>query len=315
MENAAQPLTFGQILDHTFRVSRANLKSFIAISIVPGVGYVVAVLMMVGTLMYFLRPDRGTPQPMSPPEIAFTVAVFLVGMIVLAAVFAIFQPAACFAALQADLGIPTRFREAYTTAWSKLGRYVWLIVLKGLIVAGPTYVALILLAALSLFRVRTGGSDATSLLVVIFPLLILVYFGGMIYAIFMMIRLALATPASVAEDLPAYAAIKRSMQLTRNAKGRVFLVALVIYAANNAAMMILEMVFIAIAGVGALLFAATHVSLIIQIVLASIFGVLFLGGALLLMGALWTSFSVAFTLVYRDQRLRHDSKPAPGAVA
>jgi len=150
---------------------------------------------------------------------------------------------------------------------------------------------------------------------VVVPLLMLVYVCGMVYAVFMMIRLAFATPACVAEDLPAYAAIKRSMQLSRHAKGRIFLVALVVYAANYAAMMIFEIVFGAIAGVGSLLFVGTHSGLVIQIVAASVFGLLFMGGLLLLMGAMWSSFTVAFTVVYRDQRLRIDPRPEPGVPA
>lgn len=270
MESTLLPLTFGQILDRAFRLCRTNLKDFIAISIVPGIAYAVAVLMMVGTLMFFLRPDLRTPRSMSSPEIAITVGVFLVGMIVLMVVFAIFQPAMCHATLQADCGAPAEFREAYRAAWSKAGRYIWLIVLKGLVVTGPTYGAGILVAVLSFFRVRAVGSDATGFLLVIFPLLMLIYVVGMVYAVSMMIRLALATPACVAEDLTAYAAIKRSLQLTRGAMGRIFLVGLVAYAISCAAMIVFEVVFGIIASVGALLFTRAHINHVIQIVLASV---------------------------------------------
>ncbi len=314
MESILHPLTFGQILDRTFRLCRANLKSLLSISALPAVGFLLTLLAVLGTVLPAVLPDRGTPPSVGLGKIVLIVSVSLVAMVGMMLVFALYQPAACYAALQADLGLPTRFREAYEAALSKLGRYVWLNVLKGVIVAGPFYGTFILLVLLSMFRARAAGSGVGDVLAVVVPLLMLVYVCGMVYAVFMMIRLALAVPACVAEDLPAYAGIRRSFQLTRNAKGRIFLVALVVYAANYAAMMIFEIMFGAIASAGALLFVTTHLSLTTQIVAASVPGVFFLGGLLLLMGAMWTTFVVAFTVVYRDQRVRLDPKPTPHAA-
>jgi len=314
MDSAAQPLSFGQILDRAFRLCRANLKNFLAISIVPGLGYLAIFVAILGPLSLVVWPDRATPPSWNPAMVGLIIAVSLVAFVGVMLVFAIFQPAACYAVLQADLGISTGFSGAYAKSWSKAGRYVWLIVLKGLIIAGPTYGAGILIAVLSLFRARVGGSAAESALLVAVPLLMLVYVVGMVYAVLMMIRLALATPACVAEDLPALAAIRRSIRLSRGAKSRIFLVGLVTYAINCAAMVVFEVVFGLFASLGALLFALLHINRVIEIVLASVFGVLFLGSALLLMGAMWSSFVVVFTLVYRDRRLRIEPQPVPEAA-
>jgi hypothetical protein len=314
MYSAAQPLSFGQILDRVFRLSRQNLKSLLAISIVPGAAYALAALAAVGTIFLYLRPDRGVPQQFSHAQIAVMIAVILASTLVTLLVFAVFQPAICHAVLQANRGMPTGFREAYRIAWSRKGRYVWLMILKALFVAGPTYGAGILIALLAFLGIRTGAGAAPSFLFALIPLLMLVYFVGMLYAAFAMIRLSLATPACVAEDLPAMAAIRRSMRLSRNAKGRIFLIGLVMYAINCAAMMIVEAVAGLIVALGAFFFTLMHLNLVTEIVLGSIFGVGLLGGVLVLTGALWASFSVAFTLVYRDQCLRVDPQPERGTA-
>jgi len=311
MEIPAQPLSFGQILDRTFRLSRANLMNFIFISLVPASGLLVTALAMVGTMFYYLRPDRGLPQSLTPPEIVLISAASLAAIIVMMFVFALFQPAICHAALEADRGIEAGFSAAYAKAWSRCGRYLWLMLLKSVIVAGPMYGAILAIAGLMFFELRSGGNQSGFLLVVM-PLLMLIYFAGSVYAAFAMIRLALATPACVAEDLPAWAAIRRSLQLTRGAMGRIFLIGLIIYAINYAAVIVFEVVAGLIVALGALLFSLMNLGKTAEITVASFFGVLLFAGFMVLTGALWASFSVAFSLVYLDQKVRIDPRHAAG---
>jgi len=315
MDGAAQPLSFGQILDRTFRLCHANLKNFVVISLVPTAGLVITVLGMAGTLFLFLRPDRGTLQQMSALQITITVAVFVLGMIVLMVVYSIYQPAVSYAALQSNLGIQITPGDAYAKTWSNCGRYIGLTLLKALIVSGPTYGILCLVAAGFALRSRMGNGDWTGFLLVTVSLSMLIYVASMVYSVFMMIRLALAVPACVAEDQPVRAAIKRSFRLSRGAMGRIFLMGLVIYAIGCAAMMVFEVVAWILMAIGALIFALMHLDHVAQIVLGSIFGAFFMAGYVLLMGALWSAFSVSFTLIYHDQCLRIDPRPEPEPVA
>jgi uncharacterized membrane protein len=52
--------------------------------------------------------------------------------------------------------------------------------------------------------------------------------GAIAYAVFMALRYSLAVPASVLEDLPARKAIRRSIELSKGSRGRIFVLGLLI---------------------------------------------------------------------------------------
>jgi hypothetical protein len=214
----------------------------------------------------------------------------------------------------ADRGLACSFREAYRAASKKYGRYLWLIVLQGLIVAGPIVGVLLLLGTVALVTAELGGSSMQGAMIAVIPLIVLVYIGGMVYAVFMMIRLAVVFPACVEEDLPAMAAVKRSLQLTRNAKGRIFVVMLVVYAANYAAMMIFEVIFAILAALFAFPLIALHANQVVLVLALVVIGPVFLAAFLLVTAGSWATYATGFVVLYRDQRLRIDPKPLSGPI-
>jgi membrane-anchored glycerophosphoryl diester phosphodiesterase (GDPDase) len=140
------------------------------------------------------------------------------------------------------------------------------------------------------------------------PLEMLLLIAAMVYGVIIAMRLSLAFPASLAENLTARAALSRSGKLTQGAKGRIFLVLLVIYALGYAAEMVGIIVLVVVIGIGALVMAACGVQLpsvagILGIVLASLCFAAFL---YLWMSLLWSAFSTSFAVLYHDQRLRKD---------
>jgi membrane-anchored glycerophosphoryl diester phosphodiesterase (GDPDase) len=139
----------------------------------------------------------------------------------------------------------------------------------------------------------------------------LLFFAAMVYGVIIAMRLSLAFPASLAEGLTTRASLRRSGQLTRGAKGRIFLVLLVIYALGYAAEMVGFFVLAEILGVGALILMALHVQLasVVGIVAGAIaalclFAFIFLWAALF-----WAAFSIAIAVLYHDQRLRIEGPP------
>jgi hypothetical protein len=249
------------------------------------------------------------------PDPAQMFRLFLPSMIIIMplslVVFALYLAASIHAAMQANLGIPITFREAYQVAWKRIGRYLWLLFLAYIIAFLPMLVIeLAMIVPMQLFAM--GKSGSLTPLVYIIPLEMLLFIAAMVYGVIMAIRLSLAFPASLAEDLTARAALRRSGQLTQGAKGRIFLVLLVIYALGYAAEMVGIMVLVVVIGIGALVMAACGVQLlsvagIIGIVLASLCFAAFL---YLWMSLLWSAFSTAFAVLYHDQRLRKEG-PLP----
>lgn len=134
------------------------------------------------------------------------------------------------------------------------------------------------------------------------------FIGAYAWMFVLMIRLSLAFPASVAEDLPAVEAIRRSGQLTCGAKGRIFLVMLIVYAGMYVVILIFVAILACLAAFAAFLFSILHLSLTKP---WSFLGLILLVPVWLAMMVLSTALPMAAVITalavfYRDQRLRID---------
>ena len=316
MDSAAQPLSFGQILDRVYRLNREHLRSFLTIAAVPVVVFVLFFVAVLAGMFLVVRPDQlahnRPPNSLALGGLFGVVTVAEIGIMVL---FAIYQSAATNAALQADSGKRARFTEVYAAAWSKAGRYVWLMVLRALIVAGPIIVVVLLVSCAALIIATASGNPAANAMIAVVPAFVMAYVVGSIYAVFMLIKLSLAFPACVAEDLTAWTAIKRSNQLTQGAKGRIFLVGLVVYAAVYVAMMVCEVVFLIVGSAGSIPLMLMHANRVFEFIWLGVIGLLFICALFLVGGASWAIYAATFAVIYHDQRLRIDPKAASGAPA
>jgi hypothetical protein len=304
------PMTFGQTLDRIYRLMRSQLKLFLAVASVPAVA-MVAIMALFFAIAFIPILAQLPKQPDPTLMIRLMIPSMLLIMPLSLAVFALYLAASIHAAMQANLGLTISFREAYAVAWKHIGRYLWLFFLAYIISFLPMLLLeLLLFGATGLLS--ANNAEPNPALLVLIPLLVLLFIGAMVYGTIIAMRLSLAFPAALAEDLPAVAALRRSGQLTQGAKGRIFLVLLVVYALGYAAEMVGFMVLAAVIGVGALIMAACGVQMpsvagIIGLVLAGlcVIAVLYLWTALL-----WSAFSTSFAVLYHDQRLRKGGQPA-----
>ena len=135
------------------------------------------------------------------------------------------------------------------------------------------------------------------------------------YILLLLLMYLLAFPACVVEGLTAREAIRRSGQLTRHAKGRIFLVMLVIFAICYVLMMVSALAVFALAMFGAFVLPAMHVSLQPpwSYLGFGLIGVVWLVLMFLWMTLPWASSMTALAVIYRDQRLRIDG-PLPSTT-
>jgi membrane-anchored glycerophosphoryl diester phosphodiesterase (GDPDase) len=226
------------------------------------------------------------------------------------AIFSIYMAAASFASTQADLGVKITIGEAYRLAWWRGSRYLWLLTLCYLYAFLP-----LLLIELSFFAVASlfihSGAGVDSALFLLIPLAVLLVVAAMVYGVLMALRLSLAFPACVQENLTAYAAIKRSFQLTRGAKGRIFLVILVIYALLYAGILVVEIAAAFLAAIGVFAAMALHVHLsppwsYIGLGLLAVCG---LAALILFVSLTYAAMMTGLAVIYNDQRLRKDGLP------
>jgi len=304
---ALLPMTFGQALDRVFKLVKANLRLLLSIASVPAVVNSVLVVMMVAAMFSVVNPLH----PSHPPHVGALLPLFLamaVAELLVMLVYALYEPAASYAALQADAGVRVTCGQAYQLAWRKAGRYLWLMILRFLVVSGPVIVlaAIVGIAAAVVLGTSKGHADP-SIVFALIPLVIAFELGFAIYAVFALIWMAFCYPACVQENLTAAASIGRSFRLTRGARGRIFLLALVIYAIVYAASLVLECILAALAGL------AMIVGMVLRLAMNP-WGYIGIGlGVLVLMCAMFfvaacsmAGYSAAFAVLYRDQRRSKD---------
>jgi hypothetical protein len=173
--------------------------------------------------------------------------------------------------------------------------------------------ALVGLAVALLHFVAGVGAGSWSMFFLVLTL-VLLYLGFLVYSILIMLRFALAFPACVVEELPAWASLQRSAKLTSGAKGRIFLVILVIYAALYAAMLALELVAILLGAVGAVVMMVlhAHVTAPWSYIGIGLIGICAFAGMVLFISVTYAALVSALAVLYHDQRMRKDGRlPVP----
>jgi Membrane domain of glycerophosphoryl diester phosphodiesterase len=232
MESNLRPFTLGEILDRTAQLYRSNFLVFAGIfSIYAGVALILN-LAQIG-LGVLLHHDQASAR-FSWPLVATVVIEYVILVLLLGAAVAAINRAVAWV----HLGEPATIRTAYSSTLPRFGRYMWLVTITGVIAWLPLallYGAFFLYLFLyirpkGILSHPNGGADPQALLVfglvsILFGVLALAAF---IYGLLMSLRYALALPACVVEEITARRAIKRSIALSKGARGRIFVLFLLV---------------------------------------------------------------------------------------
>ncbi|MGD0098454.1 MAG: glycerophosphoryl diester phosphodiesterase membrane domain-containing protein [Terracidiphilus sp.] len=228
MESNLRPLTLGEILDRTAQLYRTNFLLFAGIASVYAGALLVLGLLQLGAeeLLRVLHRMQYLPW--------VTGGWFLVSL----PLMMIFAGAAVAANNRAvswvHLGQPATIRGAYSSILPRLGRYLWLMTIVAFVIYTPF--ALICGGYFGgLFMIRPigakgapGDSGAVGMVLLISAVFLVLLVAWMAYAIIMGLRYSLAIPACVVEEIKAREAIRRSIDLSQGARGRIFVLGLLI---------------------------------------------------------------------------------------
>jgi hypothetical protein len=300
MESNLRPLTLGEILDRTAQLYRTNFLLFAGISAVYAGALLVLGLLQIG-LSETLSALHTTLQlrwlTWTTTGIAMLLSFLLYGAVVAAISRAV---------AWVHLGQPATIRGAYLSIQPRLGRYLWLMTLTGLIVFSPIMLLYGGYFGTMAYYVKGFGTDPAAQQAAMSNPQTLIIFGVAsaafcllmipvgIYTALMGLRYSLAVPACVVEDMNARAAIRRSIELAKGAWGRIFLLALLIGAIKTG-LVLLTQVFVLVA-------AFKHPGQPISAGMSAISQVIgfftntFLGPI----------FATGITLFYYDQRIRKE---------
>lgn len=307
-------MTIGQILDRVVRLLRSHFRMYLGLALVPAAAALGALVVLGGLAVLSILPHlhNGAKPPnlwfllwLAPPAVFLWFVVFVV--------YALYAAAVSHAVVLTNRGEAVTGAEAWAVAWKRGERYVWLMFLLALIVAGPIYLILGGIGGLfAILAVSAAHSNpaAPILLFTMGPIFMLLNLAAQVYMVLMFLRFGLSIPACMMEDLPAVEALKRSVALTRGAKGRIFVVLLVIYAASFAVIVVCELALLFVGGIG--VFVATLMSASLHSPAFLFFFLPFgLVVALVVIVAVislpYVGYSTALGVLYCDQKFRLDA--------
>jgi hypothetical protein len=230
METNLRPLTLGEILDRTAQMYRTNFLLFAGMFSFYAAASLVLGLLQLGLLTLIKGKTLSTWGTLSVGGLRLLAVFLLLG----AAIAAISRAVAAI-----NLGETITIRSAYASTLPKLARYLWLMTITFFRAWGPVLavyagfiVAVMLLSrhitAASGIPAKAPAPDPTMFALVSLGFLLL-FLPSLVYAIWMTIRYALAIPACVVENMKARAAIKRSIALSKGARGRIFALLLLVF--------------------------------------------------------------------------------------
>jgi len=230
METTLRPLTLGEILDRTAELYRSNFLLFAGISSVYGGILLLLGLAQIGAQQgaHGLHWGSGLIAVTIIGVIVLWMAIFVAGGIAVAA--------NTRAVGWVHLGEPASIGAAYRAILPRTGRYLWLMTITYFRAWFPCALIYAAYIALVLVYIRPKGMlaphapppDPKTVLVflvssVAFLFLLL---ATVVYGILMSLRYSLSIPACTVENLKARDAIRRSIQLSKGSRGRIFMLGL-----------------------------------------------------------------------------------------
>ncbi len=255
METALRPLTLGEILDRTAQLYRSHFWLFAGIASVYSGAILVLNLLQIGA-QEFLRAEHLARYLLLLSGVGLMVQFFVAFVVGGLAVAANNR-----AVGWVHLGEPATISGAYGSILPRTGRYVWLMTLisfvmwtpVALVYAGYIFALYVWVHPLSkgaLQRSLTNPSassaspQAVMMLGLVTVFFVLLLGLGLAYALVMGLRYSLAIAACVVENLKAREAIRRSVNLSKGSRGRIFVLALLVIVIQVGLVLVTQLAFI-----------------------------------------------------------------------
>jgi hypothetical protein len=234
MTASARPLTLGEILDRTVQLYRRNFLLFAGISVLPSA---LNVLVSGGASIYLLSqlPAISGEGPNGGQALLVFVGIFLVFVVValpfLLVVYAVALAALNYAAMEVNLGVQVTIRASHGFAFRHFWRHVGVLFLQALLAWVVPYCVFVAIAIIGgVLATLIGLTRAGSAFAALFAVLIFVFvIALLVVCILIWLRFSLAFPACVAEGKKAWASLKRSNQLSKGTRGRIFVMFLMVF--------------------------------------------------------------------------------------
>lgn len=305
MNEPLHPLTLGEVLDRTALMYRARFLVYLGIGVVP-TGILVVFAALSFALLTWAGVMSNDAADAGTRAVAAFLAIGVVGLIGVPAYIgasSLGWAALCDAASRGFLGERLTIRGSFGNAWRRGWNHVGLYLLIGLSTAiGPFvafFIVLMIMAGLGAAARQAGLGGVISFffgasMFILLPALF-------VFAVWMLLRLGLAFPASVVEEISAWSAVKRAAVLSNGTKGRMILLFLLGYAVNMLLMISFMVLIVIIMALIPGSNTAAHAQREGQILLFAWYGLSFAVQAFTR-----PVYGIGLTLFYFDQRIRKE---------
>ena len=302
MIEAPRPSTLGEILDRTAHLYRTRFLVFLGIASLPA-GVILGCALGVFLFIAWI----GTRAQASPDPVVGAMALLflatgaLIFLPLCAAAMGLGTAALNYAAATAFRNENITIRDAYKAAWKRGWVYIWLYVLEALIIfVGPLVVSMILFGIAGVAEALNGKPSDQAAAGIAF--LLLVVLGGLTaYGIWMLLRLCIAFPVCVVEEVSAWAAVKRATSLSKGTRGRILVLYLLGGVVRWGLSMVLAVPAILIVALIPGLDTPQHAQIIGTVMLLVIYG-----GSFVVRAFTKPVYVIAELLFYYDQRIRKE---------
>jgi hypothetical protein len=241
MDTNLRPLTLGEILDRTAQLYRTNFLLFAGIFAMTNGIVLVLILLFEGVSPAYRSVQTGGK--FQPEAFVFAGMFLVLGFLAYGASTAAITRAVAWV----NVGQPASVRAAYSSTLPRLGRYLWLMTLALLLILGIALLGLLALAIVmaiagALFAFVFAGSPAAARIV---GLVVGALFDLGAFAVIAWVagRYALGIPACVVEDLKARKALRRSVELSKGSRGRMFLLFLLVLVVQMGLVLVTQIPF------------------------------------------------------------------------
>ena len=298
MNEKLRPLTLGEILDRTAQLYRRNFWTFVGVAAVPMVAmFAVFVPFLVAMgLMGLFNPKQATPG--TGALIALFSAAVLFGLPTLLAATVVSQASLTKTAIDAHMSRRIKVREAIKSVWPRFWRYLWLIVLQGLLVGGvPAAVVVAVISGTIAITSIAGSAGSVFAGVITF----LVFAAAFVYAVWRLLCYSMAIAACIVEEKTGWQSIKRANLLSKGTRGRIFVMYLLVGAISIIISIVGDVFLLIVLGITTAL-GGSKIGAVAMVV-----GQILNMVATIAVQALITPVSaIALVLFYYDQRVRKE---------
>ena len=217
-----RPLGLGEILDRTFQLYRARFTLFL------GIAAVSTILELLWSALQLGETSLVSRHPIGPAQQVISTVTIIAGWAVSFGTAAIATAAINRAVLAIYEGMPTSIVAAYSAVRGRWITCVWVNILAFFIAWSP-----VILVALGAVLAVVLARSAKSLLQA--NMVTIVYgFGGLAaiiafpLCVWLTLRYSLAIPACIQEGIGTLHSLKRSIRLSQDSRGRIFMLFLVV---------------------------------------------------------------------------------------